>query len=77
MLASHIPEVDARWMHEYVPSTTPSAIFWRAKDFTISPEVDPDAGVKQLVSYDGLGCAHECPDVFTMFYDVLTITPEL
>ena len=43
----------------------------------MSPEVDPDAGKTQPGSYDGLRCAHESPDVFTMFYNVLTITSEL
>ena len=70
MLASHCPEVDPRWTYEYVPLAAPSGILWHAKDFAMSPEVDPDAGVKQLGSYDGLQCAHECPNVCTVFYNV-------
>ena len=59
-----------------MPLAAPSGISWHAKDFAMSPEVDPDAGVKQLGLYGGFGCAHEYSDVlrrFTMF----TITPEL
>ena len=50
---------------------------WHAKDFVMSPKVDPNAGETQLGSYDGLQCAHESPDVFTEFYDVLIITSKL
>ena len=48
------PEVDARWTHEYVPSAAPSRIFGHAKDFAMSPNVDPDAGETQPGSCDGL-----------------------
>ena len=44
---SYCPEVDPQWTHEYVPSAAPLAICWHAKDFAMSPEVDPDAGETQ------------------------------
>ena len=77
MLASRCPDVDARWTHEYVPLAAPSRIFWHAEDFAMSPEVDPNAGETQPDSNDGLQCAHECPNVFTIFYNVFTINLEL
>ena len=43
-LVSHCPEVDPRWTHKYVPSAAPSENCWHAKDFVMSPDVDPDAG---------------------------------
>ena len=42
-------------------------LFGHAKDFAMSPEVDADVGETQLGSYDGIQCAHKCPDVFMMF----------
>ena len=65
--ASYCAEVDPRWTYEYVPSTALSGIFCHAKDFSMSPEVDADTGETQLGSYNGLQCAQECPNVFTMF----------
>ena len=44
--------------------------------FAMSHEVDPNAGETQPGSYDGFRCAHEYPNVFMMFCDVLTITSE-
>ena len=54
MLASHCPEIDPLWTHQYVLSAVPSGIFWHGKDFAMSPEVDPDAGETQPGSCDGL-----------------------
>ena len=76
MLASHSPKlIPNGYMN--VPLAAPSGIFWHAKDFAMSPEVDPDAGGRQLGSYNGLRCTQESSDVFMMFYDVLMITSEL
>ena len=77
MLASHCPKVDPRKTHKYVPLPAASGIFWHAKDCPMSPEVDADAGETQPGSYDGIRCAHECPDVFMMFYNILTITSKV
>ena len=74
MLALHCAEVECRWTHEYEASHDLQEFFWHAKDFTMSPEVDSNAGETQLGSYDRSQCAHECPDDFTMFYEALTIT---
>ena len=46
-------------------------------DFAMSPEVDADAGETQSGLYHGIQCAYECPEVFTMLYDVLLITSKL
>ena len=43
----------------------------------MSPEVGADAEETQPGSHHGLWCADEGPNVFTMFYDVLTLTSEL
>ena len=44
MQASHCAEINPQWTHEYVPSVAPPGIFWHAKDFPKTPEVDADAG---------------------------------
>ena len=46
-VVSHCPEIDPRWTYEYVPSAAPSGIFWHAKDFAKTPEIDANAGETQ------------------------------
>ena len=48
MLVSHYGEVDPLWTHKYVPLEAPLGIFWHAKDFPMSPEVDAKIGKTQL-----------------------------
>ena len=43
MQALQCAEVDSRWTHKYVSLAAPSGIFWHAKDFLKTPEVDVDA----------------------------------
>ena len=50
--------------------------FRHAKDFGKTPEVNSNVEETQPGSYDGLGCAHKSPDVFTTFDNVLIITSE-
>ena len=58
MLVSRCAEIDPRWTHDYVPSAAPSGIFWHAKDFLMSPEVDAEEGETQAgfhtMDYDAL-----------------------
>ena len=77
MQASHCHKVDPRWTDEYGPSAAPLQISWHAKDLVMSPEVDPDTGEIQLHSYGMMAYAHESPDVFMMFYNVLIITSKI
>ena len=50
--------------------------FWHAKDFTLSSKVDGDAEETQSGSYDGLRCAHKCPNVLRCSYDHIRILGE-
>ena len=68
---SHCPNVDSQWTIEYVPWAAPSGILLHAKDFAISPKIDPNAGEAQSGLYDGLQCAHKCPDVFMIISELL------
>ena len=45
--ASHCTKIDPQWTHDYVPLAAPSGIWWHAKDFPKTPEVDADAGETQ------------------------------
>ena len=75
---SHCPEVDTRWTHEYVPSTAPSGIFWHAKDFPMSPEVDAIAGEIQPGFIRWLPMHSRMSQCFyDVFIDVFMITSEL
>ena len=67
MLVSHCAEVDCRWTHGYEALHNHREFLWHAIDFAMSPEVDAGAEETQPGSYDGLQCAHECPDILRCF----------
>ena len=63
-------KMDTRSQHEYVPSRGPSAIFNMQNILSSLPKLLPNPAKLSRMSYLGLGCTHEWPDLFPISPDV-------